>query len=84
MLDGQLDAQQTQANEQLEALQHESNALRKAAEQAVTEHDAMHQDTTRFQMLGLRLQTTVHGSQLTSTPNSELQVRCTRAEAKVA
>ncbi len=60
--EGHLAAQQSQANEQLEALQVECNALHEVATQAVTERDAAHRDVETFRTLNLRLRATLLGS----------------------
>ncbi len=76
-MEGQLAAQQTHTNEQLEALQTEYETLREAAAKAVAEHDV-------FRKLNLKLRVASLGNSSASASESALQDRCMKAEAKVA
>ncbi len=83
-VEGQLATQETQINEQLEALEQECKILCEAAAQAVAEGDFAYRDANTFRMLNRRLQAAVPDSQPAGASDSELQARCTRAEIKVA
>ncbi len=81
--EGQLATQPSQANEQLEVLQIECNALHDAVTQEANEHNIARRHVEMLQTLNLRLQATLLGGSSASAPDSELQEWCAKAEAKV-
>ncbi len=75
--EGQLAADQSQTNEQLEALHLECNTIRDATTKAVTKRDASRRAYLKLQMASLT-------NMATSAAKATLREWCTKAETEVA
>ncbi len=76
--EGQMAVQQSQTNEQLEALHAECNKLREAVQKAIANRAHTHRANVQLRMQSLRDKAN------STTENSALRVRCMKAEAEVA